>query len=260
MVKEQNLLMLLLAVGALLILLSIFLICKLFVREKARNAELAMRLQRIHFEAGFLLDINELYSGIRTWQHDFENNLRVLRTLICEAETEQALRFMDGMNQNVMNNKIVLRTGNLALDAIVSAKLVMAKSHGIDINVKAMYPEGHGISDNDLCAIVANLLDNAIEACLRIIDESLRKFIDVLITTKKKNLCLEISNSYDNEIRKKNGCFITSKNDSGHGMGMKHIDTIVNKYSGHVSRSQDDNIFETRIVLPLFTTRNDGVG
>jgi len=246
---QQNLLVWL-AAGSLLIMIAIFIVYELFIREEARNIELAVNLQRTRLETGFLNEMDKLYSAIRTWRHDYENNFTVLRALVREAETDKALDYMDGMNNSIMDSKIMLRTGNLSLDAIVSAKLVLAESHGIKINVEAAYPENDIISDNDLCAIVGNLLDNAIEGCLRITDEKTGKFIIISISTMKKNLSLVIVNSY-HEIAKKDGYFLTSKKEPDRGVGIKHIDRIINKYQGYVVRSQDNGIFTTNIIIPL---------
>jgi len=248
---QQNHLLVWLAVGALIIMIGIFLIYELFIREEARNVDLAMKLQRTKMEARFLQEMDKLYSEIRIWRHDYENNLKVLRTLITETATDKALNFMDGMNSKVMDSKIVLQTGNLALDAIINGKLALAKTHGIEVDVKIVYPENNYISDNDLCAITGNSIDNAIEACLRITDGAVRKFIDIEMEAKKKNLCLIISNSYNNEIKQKGGQFITSKKEPNHGIGIKHVDTIINKYHGYVERSPDNGVFVTSIMLPL---------
>ena len=225
------------------------------------NITLAAKLQQAKLEAGFLQEMDKLYSAIRACQHDYENNLKVLRVLISEAETNKALDYLDGMNSSVMDNKIMLRTGNLSLDAITSAKLVLAKSHSISINVQAVYPENDYIKDDDLCAIVGNLLDNAIEANLRITDDKIKKFIDFSITKKMKNLCLEVKNSYDNDIKHINGHLVSSKNDPNHGIGLKHVDTIISKYRGSIERTYDNGIFETDVLLPLVPLgRRNGKG
>lgn len=248
---QQNHLLVWLAIGALLIMIGIFIVYELFIREEARNVELAMKLQRTKLETGFLQEMDKVYSEIRIWRHDYENNLKVLRTMIAEFEIEKSINFLDGMNRNLLDNKIMLQTGNLALDAIVSAKLSLAKSHGIEIDIKVAYPKNNYIGDNDLCAIFGNLIDNAIEACLRIRNDTVRRFIDIVIETKKKNLCLIISNSYDNEIRQKNGHFLTSKKEANHGIGIKHVDAIISRYNGNIERVQNNGIFETKIILPI---------
>ena len=248
---QQNHLLVWLAIGALLIMIGIFIVYELFIREEARNVELAMKLQRTKLETGFLQEMDKVYSEIRIWRHDYENNLKVLRTMIAEFEIEKSINFLDGMNRNLLDNKIMLQTGNLALDAIVSAKLSLAKSHGIEIDIKVAYPKNNYIGDNDLCAIFGNLIDNAIEACLRIRNDTVRRFIDIVIETKKKNLCLIISNSYDNEIRQKNGHFLTSKKEANHGIGIKHVDAFISRYNGNIERVQNNGIFETKIILPI---------
>jgi len=248
---QQNYMLIWLAVGALLMMIGIFIVYELFIREEARNVELATKLQRINLETGFFKEMDKLYYEIRIWRHDYENNIKVLRALVAKAEIDSALKFMNNMNSSIMDSKIMIQTGNFALDVIINAKLVLAKSHGIEIDVEAIYPEGCCVSDNDLCVIAGNMIDNAIEACLRISDIKAEKFINIVIGSIKKNLYISICNSYGNDIIQKDGRFFTSKKEPNHGIGIKHVDAVINKYQGYVKRSQDAGVFTTIITLPL---------
>ncbi len=248
---QQHRLLVWLAIGALLVIIAIFVIYELFIREEIKNVKLAMELQRIALEAGFFSEIDQIYTELRTWQHDYKNNLNALRTLVYQAQTEKALEYIDNMNNEVYKNKIMLQTGNLVLDAIVSSKLWLAQTKNIEFSIQAVYPENNHISDNDLCAIVGNLIDNAIEACARMDNTSKNKFIDFSLILKGKNLLISISNSYNNELKLKGNRFLTVKNEPYHGIGILHIDSIVRKYQGHVLRSQENGVFETNIMIPL---------
>ena len=254
---QQNRLLVWLAIGALLVVVAVFMIYELFIREEMKNVELAMKLQRIKLEANYLKEIDNIYSDMRTWQHDYKNNLNALRILVENAETRKALEYIDNMYGEIYKSPVMLQTGNLALDAIVSSKLCLAKSQNIEVNIQAAYPENNIINDNDICALVGNLLDNAIEACVRMENTTEKKFIDFSLMVKRKNLLISVSNSYNTEIQRKGNRYITTKKEPFHGIGISHIDVIVAKYQGHVLRSHENGIFETHIMLPLLALDAD---
>jgi sensor histidine kinase regulating citrate/malate metabolism len=248
---KQNHLLVWLAIGALVVMVAIFIIYELFIREEIKNVELAMKLQRLELESSFFKEIDNIYSDMRTWQHEYKNNLSSLRALVDNGEKEKALDFISNMHGEVYKKQIVLQTGNLVLDSIVSSKLWLAQSKNIEVNIQAAYPENNRISDNDLCAIAGNLIDNAIEACVRMEESTEKKFIDFLLMIKGKNLLLSIRNSYNNELKRKGKRYLTVKREPFHGIGILHVDSIVDKYQGHVLRSQENGVFETNIMLPL---------
>jgi predicted RecB family endonuclease len=248
---QQNYLIVWLAVGALLIMFFIFVMYEIFIREEARNVELVLELQRTKLKKGFLKEMDKLYSAITAWEHEYINNLTTLRTLVIKEKIDKAIEFMDNMNRNVIDNEIMLHTGNIVLDAIVSAKLVLARTQGIEVDIQVVFPENNYISDNDLCVVAGNIIDNAIEACVRMENTNEKKFIEIIFIPKGKNLLISIRNSYNNEVQRKGKRFFTVKSEPKHGIGNSNVDAIVKKYHGHVLRSPGNGVFETNIMLPL---------
>jgi hypothetical protein len=248
---EQNNLLIALAIGALLIMIGIFFIFELFIREEMTNVDLAVKLQRLELESKFLNEIDVMYSDMRAWRHDYNNNLTALRAIVEHGEKEDVLHFIDNIASESSRNNVTLQTGNLALDAIVSSKLWLAHSLHIDVTIQAVYPENNRISDTDLCAIAGNLLDNAIEACECMMDIGVKKFINFVLLVKSKNLFISISNSYSHEIKREGEHYLTTKKTHLHGIGISHVDSIVKKYDGHVLRSYNSGIFDTQVMLPL---------
>jgi len=240
-----------LATGGVFILIALFLAYELFVREEIKSIELAVKVQRFELETNFYKEIDVMYSDTRKWRHDYKNNLNSLRALIVQGEFGRARKYIDDICDEPYRNQTTLQTGNLVLDAIISSKLWLAESKNIEINIQAVYPENNRIEDSDLCAIAGNLLDNAIEACDRMGETSEKRFINFSLLTKGKNLLLSISNSYNNELKCGGNRYLTVKKEAYHGMGLPHVDSIVNKYKGHVMRSGKESVFETHIMLPL---------
>jgi sensor histidine kinase regulating citrate/malate metabolism len=254
--QQQNRFLLLLAIGLLSVTVVIFIMFELFIRGEARNIELSTNLQRMELESNFYTEIDVMYADMRTWRHDYKNNLTALRALAESKDTTKILAYIDSINKEPDRNLAGLHTGNIILDAVVSSKLWLAQSRNIEVNIQAVYPENNPIEDNDLCAIAGNLLDNAIEACERMIDADGKKFVSLSITVKGKNLILTIINSFNNELRRNGERYLTVKEGRFHGMGLAHVDAIVNKYQGRVIREHTHGVFETRVMLPLLPANN----
>jgi len=240
-----------LAVGALIVMIAIFLIYELFIHEEVKNVELATKLQRLELETQFFREIDVMYQDMRTWRHGYKNNLSALRALVAQEAKDKALNYIDDISDNSFKDEITLQTGNYVLDAVVSSKLRLAQSLNIEVNIQSIYPTSNQIKDADLCAIIGNLLDNSIEACERMNDSENKKFIDFLIMLHGKDLFVSISNSYTDKLKRDGDRYLTSKKEKLHGLGISHVDSIVDKYHGHVVRTQNNGIFETRIMLPL---------
>lgn len=253
---EQGSLTVWASIGLLFVTIAIFFIYELFVKEEAKNANLALSLQRLKLENEHFNEINSIYTDIRAWRHEYNNNLIVLRDLAKQGSKEKMLEYIDSISAEPLNFESSLQTGNFILDSIVSSKLGLAQKYGIEVSIQAVYPKDNSIDDNDLCAIVGNLLDNAIEACglpSKISEqlESERRYINFEFLVKGKNIVISVQNSYFHEIIQNNGRYISRKNKTFHGIGLSLLDSVVHKYNGHIMRKHENGVFETFIILPL---------
>jgi hypothetical protein len=247
------------AIGLLVIQIALFLLYEMFGHEETRYYEMATRLQRLELESHHFKELETVYTDIRTWKHEYKNNLLALNALIENNEYDKALAYIGGMG--VLGHScdgIILQTGNYVLDAVVSSKLGLARSRGIDVSVQAVYPENNNIDDNDLCAIAGNLLDNSIEACLRMGGEKQDRFIVFSLLTKGKNLTLSIGNSYEGVLKKDGDRYLTAKDRQFHGIGIQYVNSIVDRLQGHIMRECADGVFETHVMLPLIAVEGGG--
>ena len=105
------------------------------------------------------------------------------------------------------------------------------------------------MSDIDLCVLIGNLVDNAVEACVKITDKN-QKFIRIYIGIFKQQLYISVSNSTNEIMRKIDEEYITTKR-GNHGHGLKRINNIVNKYDGFINRQNEPGVFVTEVLVPL---------
>ena len=193
-------------------------------------------------------EVENMYRQMRGWRHDYHNHIQAMLALT--DNPEQLRRYLWTLNDDLTNVDTVLKTGNVMVDAILNSKLSLIKSKQIGVNAKAAVPKELKISEVDLCVIIGNLLDNAMEACLRQA-EGENRFIRVYIGVLKQQLYISVTNSTGGDTRKSGRSYLSAKGSDGHGFGLQRIDRIAEKYNGFVNRQNEPEVFATEVLLPL---------
>jgi sensor histidine kinase regulating citrate/malate metabolism len=133
------------------------------------------------------------------------------------------------------------------VDAILNSKISLAQGKKIEVNAKAKVPPDLKISVIDLCVIIGNLIDNAIEACVKL-DENKRR-VRIYVGIFKSYLYISVANTMSGRIDR--AAKYTSSKGANHGFGLMRIDKIAEKYGGHVNRQHENEAFATEVMLPL---------
>lgn len=193
-------------------------------------------------------EVDNIYRQMRGWRHDYHNHIQAMLALT--DNPEELRRYLWKLNDDLTTVDAVLKTGNVMVDAILNSKLSLIKSKNIAVNAKASVPSELRISEIDLCAIIGNLLDNAMEACLRQ-PEGEERFIRVYIGVLKKQLYICVTNSMGGEVKKSGKTYLSTKDSDAHGFGLMRIDRLADKYEGYVNRQSEEGAFATEVMLPL---------
>lgn len=182
--------------------------------------------------------------------HDMKNHLSVLSLLISEKDLERAESYINKINEPILELEHKKYTGNRIVDIILADKTEKAQTYDIPLEIKSSTLDIGRVHDLDWCSILANLMDNAIEACLKL-DES-ERWIKVVLNQNECATMIEVSNSFNGIIKEINGIFESSKiNKSLHGLGMKSVQSSVEKYNGILESRYERNIFTIYISLFL---------
>lgn len=195
-------------------------------------------------------EVENIYRQMRGWRHDYHNHIQAMKAHLVLNQIEEQKKYLDKLDTDLTTVDTVLKTGNVMIDAILNSKISLAGSKSININAKAAVPKNLEISEIDLCVIIGNLLDNAMEACLKQPKEADR-FIRVYIGKLKEQLYISVSNSVGGEIKKSGKTYFSTKNSATHGFGLMRVDRIAEKYSGYVNRQNEEGVFATEVMLPL---------
>lgn len=194
-------------------------------------------------------EVNEIYMKMRGWRHDYHNHLQKLKAHLAMGQIGEAEQYLNELEGDLDGIKVKYATGNVSLDAILNSKLSIAEKENIRINCKAEIGENLATEDIDLCVIIGNLIDNAVESCRKILKEE-ERFLRIYLCIRKQQLYIAVTNSTAEVIRKLDAEFISNKR-GDHGHGLKRIDLVVEKYNGYIRRANEPGVFSTEIMLPL---------
>lgn len=193
-----------------------------------------------------LNEVRSIHKEMRGYKHDFHHHLQALKGQLEAGEIERALAYIEQLDNQLMNVDTLLKTGNVSLDTILSAKIAQAKAENIAVTVKANVPDLLTISDVELSIVVGNLLDNAIEACRTISDE---RFIRIFMTMKGNMLYFSMLNSAGSKKKKIGSLFSTHK-DGVHGFGLRRAEAILEDHGGWVKYNSEDGAFTSEFLVP----------
>ena len=193
-------------------------------------------------------EVENMYRQMRGWRHDYRNHIQTMKVLASSGDLEGIRSYLDRLDTDLNTVDLAVKTGNAMADAILNSKISLAKSRDIPVQVDAHIPVKLKMSELDLCCIIGNLFDNAIEASLALPPEE--RLIRVYMDMKGTQLYLSFTNfTAQGKREKRNGRFLTTKGE-GHGFGLVRVDAIVERLDGYLSRNSEDGAFTTEILIP----------
>lgn len=193
-------------------------------------------------------EVENMYNQTRGWRHDYRNHIQVLKNYAELGDMEAVKSYLSELAEDLETVDMALKTGNRMADVILNSKISLARSREIQVRADAHVPVKLSIADIDLCIILGNLFDNAIEACQRLPLQE--RMIRVYMDMKNTQLYISFTNTTAQKKQKKeNGRFATTKG-RGHGYGLVRMDTIIERYQGYIRRGSEDGAFTTEILLP----------
>lgn len=193
-------------------------------------------------------EVDNMYRQMRGWRHDYRNHIQTMKAYAAAEDWEALKQYLDLLDEDLTTVDTVIKTGNPMTDAILNSKISLAKSKGIEVVADAHIPVKLQISEIDLCCIIGNLFDNAIEASLQLPEE--QRVIRVYMDMRNTQLYISFTNFTAGKKMQKEGKRFRSTKGEGHGFGLVRMDAIVERMEGYISRNSEDGAFTTEILLP----------
>ncbi|WP_302670437.1 sensor histidine kinase [uncultured Clostridium sp.] len=208
---------------------------------------LEMSIKKSELEERYIEEISQIYTDIKSWKHDYRNNINVICNLAVENKHEELFKYIEEFDKEIMVAEAVIYSGVFIIDSVVTSKYLYGSSKGIKFKINTDKIEKGNISDFDINIIISNILDNAIEGALR----AKEKKVDINIYEKDNNIVFKIRNTFDGYIEKCNGSYLTIKEKNLHGLGINRVKKVISKYNGMLYMSDDNNIFESKVIIPI---------
>ena len=210
-------------------------------RTYLRLAEQQEEQVRRHLE-----EVRGIYKEMRGYKHDFHHHLQALKVQMEAGETDRALEYIRQLDRELQNVDVLMKPGNLTVDAILSQKLSRARVEDIAVEVKASVPAELLLTGVELSIVLGNLLDNAIEACREAAGE---RYIRIFLGLKGSMLYFHMLNSAGPKKRKLGSLFATGKT-GAHGFGLHRAQAILKEHGGWCKFNSEDGAFTSEFLVP----------
>lgn len=211
--------------------------------EEQRQMKRQLSMQVEH-----LKQINQKVEESSKLRHDFRHHLRTLMALSEDGRREELENYIRGITVINEGTRIGRLTENIELDALVQYYSNLALSAGIPFRARLCLPAELKFPAVDLCGLLGNLLENAVEACQR--QQTGDKMIFIAGRIQDGQLEFVVDNSFDGEIKTRGEKYLSSKR-SGFGLGISSVLETVERYDGAINLYADEKSFHAEVSLPL---------
>lgn len=230
-----------------LITIIVLLINSISKKHFEQTSELLEDKMRSQLKYYMMLD--EKDTEMRKFRHDFRKHMMCVISMLEEESFSDAENYIRSLTDKFNETIPLYKTGNYIADSILSDKAQECKDKGISFKFTGVIPEKN-LNPLELCTILSNSLDNAIEACVKVSEVSAQ--IRMASDFKNNYWYMKIANTSDSDIEIKNNNVLTTKSDSlNHGFGLQNIKDVVNKHKGEFKIAQTDGEFTLEITMNL---------
>ena len=221
-----------------------YFVFKIFTLSYRQNQIIKqMDQQQKHYEQTLKND-----EKLREFRHDYKNHMMVVTALLNSGRTEEAADYLEKVKAVSGTAGRQFNTGSFIADAVLNNKNPLAEEFAIHIGFAGRIPS-EGIENSDLCTVFANLVDNAIEGTKRY---NGNRYINIESNVRNGMMALSVYNPVNEKVNIKNNRIKTTKSDArNHGIGLKNVERVAEKYHGHLLLSCDEKEFGADVSLKL---------
>lgn len=214
-------------------------------RRVYRQTKIRTETEYLKLQLAALQDTKENEEQIRRMRHDLNRHLAVMKTLCDEGKYDEVCRYAGQLCRESISSGSIA-TGNEIGDLVAGQKKKLCEEHGIEFTFEGILNGMENMEAPDICGLLANAYDNAIEACLT----QNNAYVRTKVNTTRNYTVIEIANPVEKKVPVHKNKIPTSKRDkSSHGYGIEIMKQIVRKYGGSCTFRCDDKEFGVKIVL-----------
>ncbi len=183
-------------------------------------------------------------------KHEFDHFVEVTN---CFSEEGSLNKLKDYLSEYKGKDKVdtfVELSDHTVVNSMIRYYYLQAKEHGIIFENKCVIDSRITISDSDLCMILGNALNNAIFACKQL-DPSKSKYVSIEAITMEDKLLIKVTNSYNGQLIIHDGRYVSSKDESAHGFGIRNMEQVIETYGGIMQIEHNEKIFSLMAIVPI---------
>lgn len=209
--------------------------------EKAKRSKMLIDMKSEQYNM-----ITEKIEKTRKSRHDIHHHVNVVYQLAKENKIEQLIDYLEEYNKIDSTKEPMVYCNNSTVDAILNHYILLAKDNGIEVHLNVALPEELKIRDTDLCIVIGNLLENAIEAS----EKEENKRIKLRINRSNEYICMLVSNLYNGKIKKGHSGYYSRKREfKDTGIGLSSVSAVVEKYDGRMEVDHTNGEFNVFIMM-----------
>ena len=247
MLEESPKLSAILISGCMLMInISVFYLYNILIENYINLRDNDLYKQQTYAYQNQLEVIMESGNRVRALRHDMKNHILALQALVQRKEAEEMNRYLESMKDFMTNPEEYVKTGSDSVDSLLNYKIQKAHEVLNVVETKISIPQQLRLRSFDLNVLLGNLLDNAIDASM----QTEEKKLNITIKLDKGVLFLYICNSCQRIADGRSGFLETTKEDkTNHGIGLKNVRQIVEKYHGDLAFQYENNFMETDVMM-----------
>ena len=214
--------------------------------ERMNSMKRLNEMQQTNYEL-----LNERIEETKTIQHDLRHHFLAIEGFLQTREYEKLEAYVRKFSEAGLETLPAGYSQNPVVNVLVSHFARLAKEEGVKLTLRLETGADIKVSEADLCAVLSNLLENALEACMR--QETGERFISLTIGQKPSMLIINIENSTDGNASLRNGSFLSSKSEGRRGYGLDSVRAIASRYQGDVDFQADNQkkVFKSKVFLGM---------
>ncbi|MCF0237498.1 MAG: GHKL domain-containing protein [Sphaerochaetaceae bacterium] len=212
-------------------------------KEKAKTYESLLSIEENRYK-----ELSNYITELRKFRHDYRHNIGAINVLANNGDLEGLKEYLKNYSGSLPELQDKVFCENLMLNAIFSFYYSKAKEMGIRVNYKLNIPNDIKCSCSDLCILIGNLFENAIEAQNTVNKDN--RFISIRTNSFDDSFYLVIENTFDGKVLKKGEKILSKKRDyKTNGLGIESIKAMVDKYNGDFKIEYNNNKFSVSVML-----------
>lgn len=219
--------------------------------ENERRLRLEQTQENLHLQvtqaSREIASLRESERRASTYRHDLRHHMQYLAGCIENGRTEQAQAYIREVCAEIESQKVRVFCENETVNLILSAFAGRAEESGVPLRVRAEVPHFIPVAETDLCVLLSNALENALHACQRLRQTGEPCDIELVVYEKSGKFFLQMTNTCPPGVTFEKGLPVTRE--PGHGIGVRSICSIAERYNGMYSFSEKDGRFVLRVSL-----------